>query len=391
MRMATPPNLDQLGSDAARLLHQGKSDDARQLIDAATANGAELDYRCAWLLAQACRRLEQTDAEAAALHIVLRHASRDLGGLLAMGEVFVRKGDDRAAMSWFQLAIRQASLTPPPAQIIPMLQRAEAFCLQAQSRFTEHLNSEISRSGVAQAGSPAFKHALDLLTGQSQLYLQQPSMFYYPGLPQRTFYQRDEFAWSAAFEAGAEAMRDEYLALLAAGEPFAPYVARSLERPAPNNPLLEDLSWGAAYLWRDGSVTELGEQAPATITALADSGMPQIKRRSPMALYSRLRPGTHIAPHHGLLNTRLICHLPLVAPDGCELRVGQDTRAWCFGELLIFDDSIEHEAWNRGTSDRTILLFEIWRPEIPEADRAALATLFEAIDRIDPTLGQEQA
>ena len=80
-----------------------------------------------------------------------------------------------------------------------------------------------------------------------------------------------------------------------------------------------------------------------------------------------------------MLNTRLICHLPLVAPDGCALRVGADTREWRFGEMLIFDDSVEHEAWNRGTQDRTVLLFEIWRPEIGAEERAALTRLYEAI------------
>jgi len=81
-----------------------------------------------------------------------------------------------------------------------------------------------------------------------------------------------------------------------------------------------------------------------------------------------------------MLNTRLICHVPLIAPPGCTLRVGSETREWQEGKALIFDDSFEHEAWNRGTSTRIVLLFEIWRPEIGESERAELVTLFEAID-----------
>ena len=81
-----------------------------------------------------------------------------------------------------------------------------------------------------------------------------------------------------------------------------------------------------------------------------------------------------------MLNTRLICHLPLLVPNGCGLRVGAETRSWVEGELLIFDDSFEHEAWNRGTSDRTILLFEIWRPDIDTDEREQLTRIFSAID-----------
>jgi aspartyl/asparaginyl beta-hydroxylase (cupin superfamily) len=110
---------------------------------------------------------------------------------------------------------------------------------------------------------------------------------------------------------------------------------------------------------------------------------PVIPHRAPLALFSRLKPGTHILPHHGMLNTRLICHLPLIVPEGCGLRVGGESRAWQRGKLTIFDDSFEHEAWNRGTSDRTVLLFEIWRPDISADERDHLTRIFSAIDSYD--------
>ena len=104
-----------------------------------------------------------------------------------------------------------------------------------------------------------------------------------------------------------------------------------------------------------------------------------------MALFSVLRPGTRIPPHHGMINTRLICHLPLVVPPGCGLRVGNETRMVEAGRMMIFDDSIEHEAWNESDSTRAILLFEIWRPELDEAERRALTALYEAIGLYAPT------
>jgi aspartyl/asparaginyl beta-hydroxylase (cupin superfamily) len=59
--------------------------------------------------------------------------------------------------------------------------------------------------------------------------------------------------------------------------------------------------------------------------------------------------------------------------------VGNEVRAVQIGKAMIFDDSIEHEAWNDSDETRVVLLFEIWRPELDAAERAALTAMFEAI------------
>jgi aspartyl/asparaginyl beta-hydroxylase (cupin superfamily) len=211
-------------------------------------------------------------------------------------------------------------------------------------------------------------------------------MFYFTGLPQRPFYDRGDFDWVKALEATTPAIRAE-LSAMTADAGFRPYVEGNADRPRPNNPLLDDQSWSALYLWRGGEiVAENATHFPQTMAALGELPIPRVAGRSPMALFSRLAPGTHIQPHHGLLNTRLICHLPIVVPEGCALRVGAQTHMWREGELVIFDDSFEHEAWNRGSGTRTVLLFEIWRPEIGEDERAELTHLFEAIDSYGPPM-----
>ncbi|MEQ1509702.1 MAG: aspartyl/asparaginyl beta-hydroxylase domain-containing protein [Sphingopyxis sp.] len=382
-------NAVRLASSALSALRQGDAASAHRALIEARDAGHVLSQDEAWLLAQSCRRLDDINGEIAALHLTLKSDSRHLGALFAMGDAFARKGDERAAMSWFRTALAQGALSPSTTHLAPHLDRAQAYCDAAASRLADHLTDEIQSAGIDKTGSPAFQHALAILSGDTQPYLQQPSMFYYPCLPQRAFYEREDFAWVKAFEAGSAQLLGEYQSLMEGDEPFAPYVTRSSTRPAPSNPLLNDMAWGSAYLWRDGAPTALAACAPQTMAALAQTPQPTISKRSPMALYSRLMPGAHIKPHHGMLNTRLICHLPLIVPEGCALRVGHETREWRFGEMLIFDDSIEHEAWNRGNSDRTILLFEIWRPEIPMEDREALGILFAAIDKVDPAIGQE--
>jgi aspartyl/asparaginyl beta-hydroxylase (cupin superfamily) len=76
-----------------------------------------------------------------------------------------------------------------------------------------------------------------------------------------------------------------------------------------------------------------------------------------------------------------VCHLPLVIPPDCALRVGNETRAWREGELLMFDDTIEHEAWNKSSQLRVVLIFDVWRPELSREEQALIATMLAAIDR----------
>src|SRR3546814_9348823 len=73
--------------------------------------------------------------------------------------------------------------------------------------------------------------------------------------------------------------------------------------------------------------------------------------RAPVAFFSALKPGTHIPPHNGATNTPLTVHMPLVIPPDCALRVGDETRTWEPGKLLMFDDTIRHEAWNYSSTE----------------------------------------
>jgi len=101
----------------------------------------------------------------------------------------------------------------------------------------------------------------------------------------------------------------------------------------------------------------------------------------PSILFSLLRPGAHITPHHGFTNARYICHLPLIVPEGCAMRVGSETRAWTEGRACVFDDSIEHEAWNRNPDKlRVVMIFDVWRPELSEAEQRLVSTMLQAVD-----------
>jgi hypothetical protein len=342
-----------------------------------------------FLFAQACRADGDEPAERGAIERLLTLMPTHLGALLMKGAALSRAGDDDSAIAPYQAALalanqaRQAGQTLPP-MLASELSRAAQWVQGHIAERSARIDRALTESGFGPGQrSEAVDEALAILRGEAPVQLQQPTSFYFPGLPQRCFYPREEFEWAAKVEARTGAIKTELEALLRsqAGE-FEPYIAADADRSggtAPNAHLAGDASWSAYHLLKGGLPVEgHAERFPEVLAALELAPLPHIAERSPMALFSLLKPGAHIRPHHGLFNFRLICHLPLVVPQECTLRVGNQRRQWREGELLIFDDSMEHEAWNRSNRQRIVLIFEIWRPEIGAADREALTVLLEA-------------
>jgi len=342
-----------------------------------------------FLLAQACRAEGDDPAERDAIDRLLSAQPTHLGALLMKGAALSRAGDDDGAMASYQAAVGVAEQVQRGGHILPSLLASEVgraaqwirgYVVERAARIDNALTAGGFGPGRR---SEAVEEALAILRGDAPIQLQRPTSFYFPGLPQRSFYGRDEFDWVPALEAQAGTIKSELESLLRSqAEEFEPYIGADADRSggtAPNAHLAGDASWSAYHLLKGGMAVEgHAEQFPQTLEALQLAPLTCIAGRAPMALFSLLKPGAHIRPHHGSFNFRLICHLPLIVPPDCTLRVGNQQRQWQQGELLIFDDSMEHEAWNRSDQQRIILLFEIWRPEIGEADREALTLLLEA-------------
>jgi aspartyl/asparaginyl beta-hydroxylase (cupin superfamily) len=117
----------------------------------------------------------------------------------------------------------------------------------------------------------------------------------------------------------------------------------------------------------------------------------EVPLRSPTALFSVLQPHTHIPPHTGVANFRLLVHLPLILPGHCRFRVGSETREWRLGEAWVFDDTIEHEAWNDSDETRVILICDIWNPWLSPDERRAIANVIAATDAYNGTIPSSSA
>jgi aspartate beta-hydroxylase len=382
--MNDPQTARAAGAAGLAALERGDLKAAGELLASATATGAA-DARTWYGLALVHRDRGAAAQEDAALDEVLKLEPRHLPALIGKGDRYAKSGDLRAASSYYGAVLKLAPAQPGFAvQWRAELQRIEGACQRIAQTFEAHLREALPSGDAGGTGTARFNHALDLLLGKRQIYFQQPKHFFYPELPQVQFYERAAFPWAEKLERSTEVIRAELQAVLAAGATgFEPYIQREANRPAFNPRGLQDNpNWSAFYLIKSGApVPANAARCPGTLAALHDVPMCQIEGRTPAVLFSMLRPGAHIPPHHGFMNARLVCHLPLIVPPECALRVGNETRAWREGELVMFDDTIEHEAWNRSSQLRVVLIFDVWRPELSADEQALIATMLAAIDR----------
>jgi hypothetical protein len=314
------------------------------------------------------------------LHAVLAQSPNDLGSLLLLGDVSHSGGNIQAASDGYRAALAMAAQAPNlPAPVQAGLQRAQTRLLDYASDYATRLNALIPPP----ERSARFNQSLDILLGRQPVYLQEPRRYYFPGLPQIQVYDTARFDWVPEMEARTAEIQAELRAVLAEDQAsFRPYIERGTGHlAAQDHHLLDNHDWSAFYLWKDGrKVEENCARCPVTTAALDRVPLDFADGKCPSVLFSVLKPGAHIPPHNGMVNTRLICHLPLIVPGPAWLRVGSETHHWQEGRMVIFDDTIEHEAKNEADETRIVLLFDVWRPELSEQERMEVATLLGAID-----------
>jgi len=193
--------------------------------------------------------------------------------------------------------------------------------------------------------------------------LQRPRA-YFPGLTTQAWYEPSRFAWTAELEKAWVIIRQELLSIATPGQ-------LQLHRQG----LTNAGRWNVYYLYQLGrKVEENCRRCPQTaqvIDSIADL------TSTGLVYFSVLTEGTHITPHCGPTNTRLRCHLGLVVPQGCRIRVGSETRSWEEGRCLMFDDSFEHEVWNSDQRARVVLVLDVWHPDLTTAEVWALGQIIK--------------
>ena len=375
-------NPQQLLGDAIAALRATKPEDAVLMARQAVTLG--LDNTTVWgVIALASRNMGDYEAAHDAADRAIAHDARNARAYLVKGDAFYTQGNVKAAAAFYRQALIITPVHPDMVQEIRVeFLRAQTRVQELQQAFADHMTREVQPLLDDKDSTPRMQAAVDLLLGKRKQYYPEPRHIMYPGLPIHEFHPREVFPWLEALEANTNSILEELNGLISNGSAFNAYLENNNERPAfDTHGMADSGDWGALYLWRNGEpVPE--NQALCPVTTEAMNALPLVfsGQRCPNILFSRLRPGAKIPPHTGMINTRLIGHLPLIIPEDCGFRVGNSTRTWNVGEAFLFDDTIEHEAWNNSSEDRFVLIFEVWRPELTEAEQRLSTRMLTAVD-----------
>lgn len=339
-----------------------------------------------WInLAVVYQAMGDQDGEERAIRGALTVDPSDLLGLLLRAELLQRQGKVHDAARAFGAA---AKVAPPLDRLNPSLrpavQRAHAFREQYDRDFGAFLDRHLQPYLQQTQGEDVarFLDSVDIMFGRKRRYESQSAIYHYPGLAPVSFFERSDFPWLDPIEACTDAIREEFAAVLQADHGFTPYLTYAADMPHHQFAELNNSPrWSAYHLYKDGQPVEANAaRCPITMGALAGAPLPQQAGRTPSAMFSLLKPHTRIPPHTGVTNARLVAHLPLIVPPDCHFRVGNDTRQWVPGKAWVFDDTIEHEAWNDSDQLRTVLIFDIWHPQLSMAERALISAMSEGIN-----------
>jgi aspartate beta-hydroxylase len=348
---------------------------------------AELDGSDArrWIhLALACRGLGDSEAEEKAIRSALTLDPTDLVALILRADFVERQGKEHEAAVAHS---RVAAVAPPLERLRPELRpgvsRALEFGKAYNQRYGSFLDEFLEPYFREFSGENLrrFRDSVDIMVGRKRRFDSHSVVYHFPNLAPIEFFERAGFPWLDSIEAETDEIRNELLDILRSEEGFTPYISYPPE--VPNHPW-EELNnsprWSAFHLYKLGQVLEANAaRCPVTMRALQGAPQPDQPGRSPSAMFSSIKPKTRIPPHIGATNTRLLTHLPLIIPEGCGFRVGNETRQWEPGRAWVFDDTIEHEMWNDSDEPHVVLAFDIWHPQLTPPERAMITALAAGI------------
>lgn len=190
---------------------------------------------------------------------------------------------------------------------------------------------------------------------------------YVSGLRSSPWWSPHDVPEAAALESRSDAIAEEFGDLVLAGR-----LRLHPESQGGPRPSLSDGDWNMFELWTHGR-PHLGNLVEAPVTAQVLNAMRgAITMPRGNVFFSVLQPGVHVRAHCGPTNTRIRLHLGIQVPPGAGMRVGTEARTWQEGKCLVFDDSWEHEAENPSERSRSVLLVDIWHPDLTVQQREAL-------------------
>ncbi|WP_233996707.1 aspartyl/asparaginyl beta-hydroxylase domain-containing protein [Porphyrobacter sp. CACIAM 03H1] len=375
------PDLSDRIAAADRALAGGNLAEARHILEEAVRRDPPTpDF---WQRLATVRKMAgATGLAIEAIDRALALAPLDFVNLLMRAHLLDGAGHPEAGEAYGR-ALAQPRPDPLPPMFQRTLARAEALWAAHQRDMTARLAGAVEASGadLTPAERARAERFASNIARTTRPYHSEPTHFAWPGLREAEFHHRAAFPWLEELEALTPVIRAEMDAVAnAPAAALVPYVNYADSEPlAQWRDLNHNRDWTAIHLIERGeAVTANTAHCPVTMDFLARMDQPRIAGCAANAMFSLLAPRTHIPPHVGVANFRLLCHLPLIVPNRCWFRVGAETRDFAEGQAWVFDDTIEHEAMNETDALRVILIFDLWHPDLSPAERSAIQAAVSA-------------
>ncbi len=376
------PAQEQFLIQAGQALARRDPRQALALLDKADALGRT--HNATLNRAVALRLLGDYHGSLAVLDDALDMRPYDFTALLAKGAMLEKINQPKAAVEVYRNALK---IAPPrahcPPAVTTQMDYAARMVEQHARALGDFMRERLAglRADVGEAALDRFDEGLEIYAGLIQPPKQQPLLLNYPRLPIIPFYDRSLFPWLSTLEEATSVIQEELANLLnTAMDEFSPYIA--YPKGAPVNQwgeLNHSRRWSSLFLWKDGRRQDAAcDRCPRTAALLESLPMADQDSFAPTAMFSALQPRTHIPAHTGSSNVRLLAHLPIILPGPARFRVGNTTRPWEIGKAWVFDDTIEHEAWNDADDLRVILIFDVWNPYLDDKEKLLITEMMKA-------------
>jgi aspartyl/asparaginyl beta-hydroxylase (cupin superfamily) len=372
---------DALIDQAERAIRSGDLKASVRLLEEAA--GLRPDDFTLWLKIAAMHRgTGKPQAALDAVHRALALSPLDFSALLMRASLLDRLGDPAAPEAWGN-ALANKPAGELPAQLLTVIaegERRHAEWLDARERRMK-ARMAASEERADSSERKRIERFRNNVLRRTRPFHSTPTHFHFPELAEREFHPPELFPWLGKIEAATDRIAAELQTVMQAERAeLVPYIQYEEHLPLDQwRELNKNPDWTAIHLWKNGERVEANARhCPETLALLERVPQPRIAGAGPNAMFSLLAPDTAIPPHVGVNNARLVCHLPLVVPEGCWFRCGAETRYWQRGEAFVFDDTIEHEAMNPTNELRIVFIFDCWHPDLSDVERDAVKALIEA-------------
>ena len=364
-------------------LDRGNVKQALEYLEASRLT-APTDLNVLLALATARRAAGDEDGEFEAIQWALAVDPGFMAALLLKGAWYERHGDAALAHAAFSRALENASPEAGwPLQYQEDLQHARAFVGGYARALHEFLGREVDRASQATGSAELgrWQEAASICAGRSSPFESRSNRLHVPRLPAIPFFERSEFPFLNELEANASIVREELVPVMRDhGDLFEPLITLGPGEPVAQwQQLNHSTRLTALHLWQDGVSIEANQAlCPETARLVGALPLCELESASPNVFFCALAPATQVPPHHGESNARVTVYLPLMVSGEHTLRVGFEERQLREGKLLIFDDTLDHEAANSSDELCVILVLELWNPLLNDSDRRMVHSLHNA-------------